>query len=194
MGEPLTFVSLKKDDKPIKAYLLVAGTTILTMVVFGILMLLTQGGVMDASPQTFYQYLTIHGTGMIGAVALAAAAVMWYFLRNYVQLSKLVFKINLCLFLVGLIMVVIGVFSFEYAGGWTFLYPLPALSGGMWGTAGALLYLMGMLLLGTGFLLFYIDVGRAIIKKYGSFAKGLGWDIIWGKKPEKDAPLINRSC
>ncbi|HLR03603.1 MAG TPA: cbb3-type cytochrome c oxidase subunit I [Virgibacillus sp.] len=188
MGEPLTFVSLKKDDKPIKAYLLVAGTTILTMVVFGILMLLTQGGVMDASPQTFYQYLTIHGTGMIGAVALAAAAVMWYFLRNYVQLSKLVFKINLCLFLVGLIMVVIGVFSFEYAGGWTFLYPLPALSGGMWGTAGALLYLMGMLLLGTGFLLFYIDVGRAIIKKYGSFAKGLGWDIIWGKKPEKDAP------
>src|SRR5699024_12820825 len=87
-------------------------------------------------------YLTIHGEGMIGAVALAAAAVMWYFLRNYVQLSKLVFKINLCLFLVGLIMVVIGVFSFEYAGGWTFLYPLPALSGGMWGTAGALLYLM----------------------------------------------------
>lgn len=188
MSDSLNVVSLKKGNKPVKAYLLVAGLTILAMVVFGILMLLIQGGVMDASPQTFYQYLTIHGTGMIGAAALAAAAVMWYFLRNYVELSKKIFNINIGLFLVGLVMVVIGVFSFEYAGGWTFLYPLPALSGGMWGTAGALLYLIGMLLLGTGFLLFYIDTGRAIIKKYGSLGKGLGWDVIAGKKSEDHAP------
>jgi len=188
MSDSIRFASLKKGNNPIKAYLMVAGLTILAMVVFGILMLLTQGGVMDASPQAFYQYLTIHGTGMIGAAALAAAAVMWYFLRNYVQLSKKSFNINLSLFLVGLVMVVVGVFSFEYAGGWTFLYPLPALSAGIWGTVGALLYLFGMLVLGTGFILFYIDTGRAIIKKYGSLGKGLGWDVISGKKSEEDAP------
>src|SRR5699024_764179 len=188
MSDSIRFKPLKKGNKPIKAYLLVSGLTILAMVIFGILMLLTQSGVIDASPQTFYKYLTIHGTGMIGAAALAAAALMWYFLRNYVQLSKTIFNINLMLFLVGVVMVIIGVFSFEYAGGWTFLYPLPALSSGLWGTAGALLYLFGMLLLGTGFILFYIDAGRAIIKKHGSLAKGLGWDVILGKKSEADAP------
>src|SRR5690625_5332771 len=85
-------------------------------------------------------------------------------------------------------MVIIGVFSFDFAGGWTFLYPLPAISGGIWGTVGALLYLCGMLILGVGFLLFYIDTGRAIIKKYGSLGKGLGWDVISGKKSEANAP------
>src|SRR5690606_25932706 len=78
--------------------------------------------------------------------------------------------------------------SFEYASAWTFLYPLPAISANAWGVTGALLYLFGMLLLGVGFLLLYIDTGRAIIKKQGSLAKGLGWDVISGKKAEKDAP------
>ncbi|SFD96578.1 cytochrome c oxidase subunit 1 [Lentibacillus persicus] len=85
-------------------------------------------------------------------------------------------------------MVIIGVFSFEYASSWTFLYPLPQLSANAWGTAGALLYLLGMLILGVGFLLFYLDAGRAIIKNYGSLGKGLGWDVISGKKSEDNAP------
>src|SRR5699024_4633740 len=69
-----------------------------------------------------------------------------------------------------------------------FLYPLPAISGNAWGITGALLYLAGMLILGIGFLLLSIDTGHAIIKKYGSLANGLGWDVISGKKAEKDAP------
>jgi len=168
--------------------LTIGGIVIAVMMIFGILMLLAQGGVIELSPAAFYQFLTIHGTGMIGAAALAAAAVMWYFLSEYVELSKKVITLNLGLFLIGVVMVIIGVFSFKYASSWTFLYPLPALSGHAWGTIGALLYLFGMLILGVGFLLFYIDIGRAIIKKYGSLGKGLGWDVISGKKAEKDAP------
>src|SRR5690625_3588513 len=136
----------------------------------------------------FYQSLTIHGTGMVGTAALATAAIMWYFLSHYVKLSIKILKLSLTLFLVGVVMVIIGVFSFEYASAWTFLYPLPAISGNAWGVTGALLYLIGMLVLGIGFLLLYIDTGRAIIKKYGSLAKGLGWDVILGKKAEEDAP------
>ncbi|MUV38551.1 Cytochrome-c oxidase [Lentibacillus sp. JNUCC-1] len=169
-------------------YLTVGGIVIGIMMMFGILMLMAQSGMLDLSPAAFYQFLTIHGTGMVGAAALAAAAIMWYFLKDYVQLSKHIFTLNLVLFLLGVLMVSVGVFSFEYASSWTFLYPLPALSGNAWGTAGALLYLFGMLILGIGFLLFYIDSGRAIIKKYGSLGKGLGWDVITGKKAEKDAP------
>ncbi|RKQ17645.1 cytochrome C oxidase subunit I [Oceanobacillus bengalensis] len=172
----------------IATYLVIGGAVIAVMMIFGVLMLLAQGGVLDLSPAAFYQFLTIHGTGMIGAAALAAVGLMWYFLRDYVELSKKVFTWNLILFLIALVMIIVGVFSFEYASAWTFLYPLPALSAGAWGIIGALLYLGGMLVLGTGFLLLYIDTGRAIIRKYGSLGKGLGWDVISGKKDVKDAP------
>lgn len=178
----------KAKNNLIATYLIIGGLIIAVMMIFGILMLLAQGGVLDLPPAAFYQFLTIHGTGMIGGAALAASAVMWYFLSNYVELSKKVFKLNLILSLIGVVMVIIGVFSFKYASAWTFLYPLPALSGGAWGVTGAFLYLIGMLILGVGFLLFYIDTGRAIIKKYGSLGKGLGWDVVSGKRAEKDAP------
>ncbi|WP_223805924.1 cbb3-type cytochrome c oxidase subunit I [Ornithinibacillus gellani] len=178
----------RSDNSLIATYLAIGATVVGVMMIFGILMLLAQGGVLELQPAAFYQFLTIHGTGMIGAAALAGAAVMWYFLRNYVDLSKKIFGLNLLFSLIGIVMVIIGVFSFEYASSWTFLYPLPALSANAWGTIGALLYLVGMLVLGVGFLLMYIDVGRAIIKKYGSLGKGLGWDVISGKKAEADAP------
>jgi len=176
------------QNKMVVSYLVIGGLVIGLMMVFGILMLLQQGGILNLSPAAFYQFLTIHGTGMVGAAALAAAAVMWYFLREYVELSLKILKVNLLLFLIAIVMIIIGVFSFEYASAWTFLYPLPALSGNAWGTVGALLYLSGMLVLGIGFLLLYLDVGHAIIKKYGSLGNGLGWDVISGKKHTDMAP------
>ncbi|MBP2241930.1 cytochrome c oxidase subunit 1 [Cytobacillus eiseniae] len=188
MNTTINNKEITSNNGLIATYLIVGGVIIGIMMIFGILMLLAQGGVLDFSPAAFYQFLTIHGTGMVGAAALAAAGVMWYFLSHYVELSKKVFKINLLLSIIGVVMVIIGVFSFKYASAWTFLYPLPALSGGAWGTTGALLYLIGMLILGVGFLLLYIDTGRAIIKKHGSLGKGLGWDVISGKRAEKDAP------
>lgn len=181
-------LTAKSRNSLVAMYLSVGGLIILVMMIFGILMLMAQGGMLDLSPAAFYQFLTIHGTGMVGAAAFAAAGVMWYFLSKEVKLSKKIFKLNAVLFLVGVVMVIIGVFSFEYASAWTFLYPLPAISANAWGVTGALLYLFGMLILGIGFLLLYIDTGRAIIKKQGSLAKGLGWDVISGKKAEKDAP------
>ncbi|QKY69925.1 cbb3-type cytochrome c oxidase subunit I [Lentibacillus sp. CBA3610] len=180
--------SVKSRNNVVVSYLIAGGLIILVMIIFGILMLLSQGGVLDLQPAAFYQILTIHGTGMVGASAFAAAGIMAYFLSKYVDLSKNVLMTNLVFFLIGVVMVIIGVFSFEYASSWTFLYPLPQLSANAWGTIGALLYLFGMLILGVGFLLFYLDAGRAIIKNYGSLAKGLGWDVISGKKAEADAP------
>src|SRR5690625_2055079 len=182
-------VQLKPRNNVVVSYLVISGVVVLLMIILGIIMLMQQGGMINLSPATFYQLLTMHGTGMVGAVALAASAIMWYFLSHYVKLSEKVLKLNLALFIIGVVMVIIGIFSFEYASSWVFLYPLPAISAGAWGKIGALLYLGGMLILGIGFLLFYIDTGRAIIKKYGSLGKGLGWDVIAGRKSEADAPV-----
>src|SRR5699024_11138462 len=138
--------------------LIVAALMVIVMMVFGVLMLLQQGGIVDFGPAAFYQFLTIHGTGMIGTAALATAGIMWYFLSHYVKLSptiimttptmnkiKLVFKIlfesfmwyflshyvklskrilktNLILFIVGVVMIIVGVFAFDYSSSWTLLY------------------------------------------------------------------------
>src|SRR5690625_45211 len=166
----------------------ISALIVIVMMVFGVLMLLQQGGIVDFGPAAFYQFLTIHGTGMIGTAALATAGIMWYLLSHYVKLSKRILKINLALFVIGAVMIIIGVFAFDYSSSWTFLYPLPAISGGAWGVAGALCYLLGLQIVGLGLLLLILDCGRAIIKEYGSLAKGLGWDVILGKKSEDDAP------
>jgi len=160
MATTSKYMPLKSRDDKVVTQMIIAGVVVIAMMIFGILMLAVQGGLIDVSPAMFYQFLTIHGTGMIGAAALATSAIMWYFLSHYVDLSKKIFNLNLVLFLIGLVMTTIGIFSFEYASAWTFLYPLPAISGGAWGTTGALLYLGGMLVLGVGFLLLYIDTGR----------------------------------
>src|SRR5690625_4995352 len=147
MADTLKLTELKSRNNQIVTQLIIAAVVVIVMMLFGVLMLLSQGGIIDLSPAMFYQSLTIHGTGMIGAAALATVAIMWYFLNHYVKLSMKILKLSLTLFLIGVVMVIIGVFSFEYASAWTFLYPLPAISGNAWGITGALLYFIGMLIL-----------------------------------------------
>jgi cytochrome c oxidase subunit 1 len=47
-------------------------------------------------------------------------------------------------------------------------------------------------LVGVGFLLLYLDVGRAIISKYGSLGRGLGWPQLFANSsdPPPPAPVV----
>lgn len=168
-------------NRVINFYLVLSGSFVLMMMLFGTLMLLSQGEIIRLDMAEFYEIMTMHGTGMIGFAALGASAVMWYFLKPYVELGSGILSLNLAMTLLGAVLVVIGIFGFDFAGAWTFLYPLPAISGGAWGVTGAALYLLGMLLIGTGFLLFYLDIARAIGKAYGGLGNGLGWRQLFGK-------------
>jgi cytochrome c oxidase subunit 1 len=169
-------------SRGIVSYMALTGLILFVMMIFGLIMLLNQGNIIQLSPALFYEILTTHGTFMIGVASLGGAAIMWYYLNQYVKLSKTVLILNLTFFLIGVVLVLVGIFGFHYAGAWTFLYPISSSSAGGWGKPGAVLYLLGMLILGIGFLIFYLDAARAIIKGYGSLTKGLGWDYIFGKK------------
>lgn len=162
--------------------LIISGAVLLLMMIAGVLMLLSQGNLIKLDTIMFYKVMTLHGTGMIGASILAVSAIMWYFLSQYVPLKRSVFHLYIILFLIGVTMILIAIFGYDFAGGWTFLYPLPAISGGVWGKTGAALYLGGMLVIGTSFLIFLLETARAIIKKYGSFSTTLGWPQLLGKK------------
>jgi len=66
---------------------------------------------------------------------------------------------------------------------WTFLFPPPAISGGVWSNAGAASYIRGLLVVGVGFLLLFLDTGRAIITRDGGFGRSLGWPRCSVRKP-----------
>jgi len=62
---------------------------------------------------------------------------------------------------------------------WTFLYPLPRLSGGVWEPGAAALHARGLLLVGVGLLLLHLDVARA-----------LGWPQLFGGSADDPPPPV----
>lgn len=156
-------------------YLATAGIVLLLMMAFGLLMKAAQSGSVTLPTDVFYQLLTAHGAGMVGIAGIASSAIMWYFLRRHVPLSNAIFILNLAFFLSGAVILLSGIFIGGFAGAWTFLYPLPAMSMGAWSREAATAFLGGLLLIGVGFLLLYLDIGRAIIRQYGGLHRGLGW-------------------
>ena len=172
----------------ILTYLGLSALVYLLMMILGVVMRLAQTTWLEVPPDLFYQVMTAHGAGMVGISGLAASAVMWYFLSRHVSLCVVILWSNLVFFLLGVVLVLGGIFLGGYAGGWTFLFPLPAQSGGAWGVAGATAFSAGLLSIGTGFLLLYLDAGRAIIGRYGSFAKSLGWPQLFGSSTAEPPP------
>src|SRR3546814_300291 len=116
----------------------------------------------------------MHRAGSIGTAALATTATMWFFLRQYVQLHLWAFVANYVLFLLGALCIIFAIFFDGYGALWTFLYPLPVHSMGLWSPNAAALFFLGYLLIGVGMLLFYLDGAAAIIKVHGNLGRALG--------------------
>lgn len=170
------------------AYMAISALVFVLMMLLGLLLRMEQAAWLGIGPALFYQVMTAHGAGMVGISGLAASGVLWYFLRRYVGLTVGILWANLVLFLLGVVGILCGIFLFGFGGGWTFLFPLPSHGMGAWGTAGAACYLLGLLSIGVGFLLLYLDVARGIMSKYGSLAKGLGWPQLFGRSDAEMPP------
>lgn len=162
------------------AYLVTAAAVVLLMMIFGLLMRLEQAQVISMGANWFYELMTLHGAGMVGIAAIAGAAIMWHFLRQYVDLSQKIFFANLVFFLAGVVMILGSVLLGHFHGAWTFLHPLPAKSMGMWSNEAAALFMGGLAVIGVGFLLLHLDIARAVIARYGNLANALGWPQLFG--------------
>lgn len=169
-------------------YLISALTVFLLMMLFGLAMRMAQGTWLDIPATIFYQIMTAHGAGTVGIMALASSAVMWFFLRKYVRLHLWAFLTNYVLFMLGALAILAAVFIGGYAGAWTFLYPLPVHSMGVWSVNAAALFMLGYLLIGVGFLLFYLDAMQAVIRIYGNLGRALGLQWLFRGEIDQSHP------
>lgn len=168
---------------------LISGLGLFVLLIsFGLVMRTGQSRWLTVGPVFFYELMTIHGAGMVGTVGIVSSAVMWYFLRQYVRLSLGVFLTNYILYMVGVVMLLASIFVGHYAGGWTFLYPLPVKSLGVWSVNAAALFMGGLLVIGVGFLLFYLDAMRGVLARYGSLGRALGVQWLFGGTIDKTHP------
>ena len=175
----------------IKLYFGTSFAVLLLMMLAGLAMRATQAGWIGLSPDIFYQIMTVHGAGMVGIAGLFGAGVMWFFLRRYVALNVQILYANYALFMLGVLMILASIFIGGYAGGWTFLWPLPAKSMGVWSVHAAAGYIGGLTLIGVGFLAFYFDAALAISRQYGSLFKGLGLDQLFtGNMDDQHPPTV----
>ena len=165
----------------VATYMGITAIVLALLMVFGLLMRASQAGFITVPPNRFYQLLTAHGIGMVAIAGLGGAGVMWFFLSRYVALSQAILLTNLICFLVGVVLVLGSIFVGGFAAAWTFLFPLPAKSAGVWGSGATAAYLVGVLVVGVGFLLLYLDTARAILGKYGNVGAALGWPQAFGK-------------
>ncbi|MFP3874608.1 MAG: cbb3-type cytochrome c oxidase subunit I [Thiohalophilus sp.] len=177
-----------KERLYLQLYMGVTLAVFLLMLLAGVVMRAAQGTLIELSPALFYQIMTLHGAGMVGIAGLAGASIMWYFLRRHVALTPGIFLANIVLFLIGVVMILAAILPGEFGGGWTFLYPLPASSMGLWSNHAAAAFIGGLLLIGVGFLLFYLDAGRALIARYGNLARALGLDQLFSGKVDPEHP------
>jgi len=169
-------------------YLVTTGVVLILMMLAGLAMRLAQSGWLALDPALFYELMTVHGTGMVGIAALGGAALLWHYASAYIRLNSWVMGANFALFLIGVVAILIADLIGGFGGAWTILYPLPAMSQEIWPAWSAGLHLGGLLIVGVGFLILCLEIGRGIIVTYGGLGHGLGWHVLFANSKDNVPP------
>lgn len=169
------------------AYLATGFVFFLTFGLLGLTMRLTQARLISLSPDWFYRIMTLHGSGMVAAILLAALGGLAAAVRTTLPLHPRWLWTAYILSFLGAGIVPVVTLLGGFAGGWTVLHPLPY-HGETWGVwAGAAMYL-AYLLIGAGFLVYCLDFLAAGARAYGGLAGALAWRYLARGDADSSAP------
>lgn len=160
------------------------------MGLLGLVMRLTQGDVLGVSPEWFYRLMTLHGAGMLAGALLAMMGGLWYALRAVAPIDFRRMIASYALVVLGAVVVVVAVIIGGFATGWTFLYPLPFDAATQWPTWATVTFLVGLGMVGAGFMVFCIDLLMATTSAYGGFSGALAIPFLRGRSDEAPPPQV----
>lgn len=146
------------------------------MIIVGIAMRMEQARWIAYDPATFYALLSLHGVGMITAVALAGLGTLWYLVARETALDIRIPYVVYAFFVAGVACVIAAAVG-RFGALWTVLYPLPFV-GATWPSWSIGAYLIGNLLVMIGFTLWCLQVLAALYERYGGLAGILGIDYV----------------
>ena len=106
---------------------------------------------------------------------------LWYVLHGTVPLRIGRMLTSYALIVVGAACVLVATLVGGFGAAWTFLPPLPFFSVGQWSTWSESLFFVGMLLVGSGFFLFCMDVLQQTTAAYGGLSGAIGWEFLRGR-------------
>ena len=185
--------SVQDNRETVRLTSLMLGTVMvlfLVLVLLGFLMRANQGSLVNIPDQFFYAIMTLHGLGMAGVLFVGGIMAIWYLISKYVDVSVTLMKINFVLVVLGVLGLVFATLIGGFGPGWYMLYPLPFLEGA-WPHWSVGMATISVMLLGVAWLLWQLDILRAIISKYG-VSGFLGWKYLGSGEPkgEEVPPII----
>ncbi len=161
------------------------------MALVGLVMRLIQAETIDITSVWFYRLMTLHAAGMLAGALLSMMGGLWFVVRAVVpELNFGRVIASWASIIAGVVLVLVAVLIGGFAAGWTFLYPLPFDSSGQWSTWAAVTFMIGMGLVGVGFLIYCIDVLRATTQTYGGLTGALAIKWLRGKDPTGPPPQV----
>lgn len=193
--EPGTLVPMNETEVPrIRRVTLVwMGTMILLfplLISLGYYMRMFQANVFPTSrPEWFYAVLTLHGIGMVGNWFIGGMAATSYLLARYVKPSVRVSWLAYFGTLAGFGLLIAATLGGLFGAGWYFLYPLPMHSQGVWPAWATGCFFASLAILGVTWMIWSLDVIRAIVKRYG-LARSLAFHYLRGAKEPEIPPLV----
>ncbi|MES0488368.1 MAG: cbb3-type cytochrome c oxidase subunit I [Leptospirales bacterium] len=161
----------------------------IVLLLLGFLMRAMQGDLVDLPAGFFYAMMTLHGLGMVGVLFVGGIMGTWYLISKYVDVSIGLLKFNFVLVVLGVLGLVVATLIGGFGPGWYMLYPLPFF--GEWANWSIGAATISLILLGVSWLLWLLDILRAIISRYG--VKGfLAWKYLGGANNSDDEvpPII----
>ena len=169
------------------AYSITALIVFVVLVVLGLIMRLSQSGVVAVPADYFYAIMTLHGLGMAGVLYTAGYAAIWFLASKYVQPNMALMRFNFVLILLGVVGLIAATLIGRFGPGWYMLYPLPFLP--TWPTWSIGLAVISVMLLGVAWLLGQLDVLRVIVGRYGLTGM-LGWQYLGKGELREDLPPV----
>jgi len=166
-----------------KLYLASGLVVAILMMLVGLAMRMSQAQWLSMPPEIFYELLTLHGAGMIIALLICAMGGLWFLMRRRITLSAPLAVAAWALIILGVVGVVISAVFGNYAGLYTFLYPLPFM--GNWHGWATGVFLIGMMLINTGWMIWCFQMLGAVFRAYGGLRGAMGWNFVW--RPKKFA-------
>ncbi len=177
---PASAADLRSARKVMWTYICTGLGIFLLMLLLGIVMRAEQAGWIAYDPSWFYALLSLHGIGMITAMALAGLGTLWYLVRRETAIDPRIAYLAYGFFLAGAICVIVAVFPGKYGSLWTMLYPLPFV-GAYWPSWATGVWLFGNALVMTGFTIWCAQILGALLARFGGLRGMLGIDYVFDK-------------